>query len=172
MDQLAVVLSGLVGAGAVLLATVISNRAAKQQRGEDRRQLEQQRLEDACIEFVRSIDAYVAAIHSIPWGKRRANRLDKLADRYVGDFLALAALLLQRLLYGYRWEGLLDDVIAAGARLRVVAPSNVRTVMDEVHGLLKGGSDLGEEEGAQLWRDLRERLVQEVARAGANSIAG
>lgn len=151
--------SGVVGAGGAILSAVVANRAGERQRREERHHQDKQRVEDACVDFVRTLDSYIAALSMMPFAKRAPGRLDRLAERFFGDFLSFGALLLQRLLFGYRWERLLDDVIASSARLRVVAPKGIRTVMDEVHALLTSGPDLTKEEGARQWRELRDALT-------------
>ncbi len=155
MDQQVLILIGAlagaaVGAGGVLTSTLI----------EDRRERDHQRIQDAGVDYLRSVESYLASLHAAPFSKAAPRLLEKIVDRVLGESVNVLVLIVQRLLYGYRWERLLDAVVAASARLRVVAAAPLRAAMDEVQAFVASDLDLTSDEATQQWRDARERFIR------------
>jgi hypothetical protein len=81
-------------------------------------------------------------------------------DWLLRDVLDLGARLLMRLLYGFRWERLLDRYVAASARLEIQASTELRALMQEMTKLLFDGR-LTESRLAE-WGGLRKELALSI----------
>lgn len=165
MDQQELILAGAlggasVGAAGVLASTLIANRASRRRWIEDRRERDHQRIQDAGVDYIRSVEAYLASLQAAPFSRRAPGLVERIVDRVLGESVNVLVLVVQRLLYGYRWERLLDAAVAASARLRVVAPAPLRAAMDEVQAFVASDLDLTSEAATEKWRDVRERFVR------------
>jgi hypothetical protein len=156
--DVAILLAAAIGVLGTLAATALAQRAAR--RESDRREIAAlaQRLENAFVEYLASVDAIVGQVHVFPKSEAKLGPVARVVERLLGDSLHVFVLLLQRLIFGFRWERLLDDFFRANARLHVLAPPLLRARMDEVRDVL-ASEDIRTALKKTPWRETRERLI-------------
>lgn len=156
--DIAILLAAAIGVLGTLGATALAQRVAL--RESDRRESSAMalRLENAFVDYLASLDAIIGQVHVFPESQAKLGPITKVVERLLGDSLNILVLLFQRLIFGFRWERLLDDFYRANARLRVMAPPPLRSRMDEVRDILASDSIRTALQQAP-WRDTRERLI-------------
>ncbi|MGD0455772.1 MAG: hypothetical protein ABSB69_19480 [Solirubrobacteraceae bacterium] len=142
-------------------ANALRERGSRREAAKAARSTE---LHQALREYMAALDAVMLEVEDFP-APLRENALDRWVERRlegtpVDVFGHLFGRWVKRRAYGRRHDDLSDRLVAAAARLRLVAPPQVEALMREVESLARehraGGPQLMER-----WRPLRERLRQE-----------
>ncbi len=161
----AILLAAMIGMLGTLGATALVQRAAR--RESDRRDVIAltSRLENAFVDYLAAVDAIIGQVHIFPESRGKLGPVSRAVERLLGDSLNIFVLLLQRLIFGFRWERLLDDFYRANARLRVIAPPLLRSQMDEARDILASENIRAAVQQAR-WRETRDQLIStfEVSR--------
>jgi hypothetical protein len=142
-------------------ANALRERGARKEAARAARGTE---LHQALREYVAALDASMMEVEDFPMPPKMT-ALDRWMERKLqGTLLDLARhlviRLLKRLVYGHRHDDLSDRLVAASARLRLVAPPQVEALMVEVEALARK-YPVGDPHLLTSWKPLRERIRRE-----------
>lgn len=139
-------------------ANALRERGARREAARAARSTE---LHQAMREYMAALDAVMLEAEDFP-APVHQSALDRWFERKVEgtiiDYIGyMFVRLLKRLVFGRRHDDLSDRLVAATARLRLVAPPDVEALMSEVETLARehrtGGSQL-----IERWKPLHDRM--------------
>ena len=138
MDEqtLALLIVGLIGAGGAIGQSIVSNRFARRAAAEVREEERKAELQDAYIEYLRSIDTLANQAFVFPEEAPKLGPVSRAVEKFLGNSVTVFVLLLQRVLFGSRLDRLVDDFVAANARLVVIAEPALIDAMDRIKALI------------------------------------
>lgn len=139
-------------------ANALRERGARKEAARAARGTE---LHQALREYTAALDASMMEVEDFPMPPKMT-ALDRWIERKLQGTLAdlarhLIVRLLKRLVYGHRHDDLSDRLVAASARLRLVAPPQVEALMGEVEALARK-YPVGDPQLLTSWKPLRERI--------------
>lgn len=163
-ETLAVLLGSAMGAGGAIGASLVAHRYAIRVQRSESRDRDRRAFEDAFVSYLGAVDAVVGQVFVFSGEPGDLNRLERAIERLLGPALEVLVVVVQRLLFGFRWERVLDHFYAANARLLVQAPEALREVMSEVVRLF-ASPNVRAALMAAPWRTVRRQLLEEYERA-------
>jgi len=142
-------------------ANALRERGARKEAAKTARSTE---LHQAVREYMAALDAVMLEAEDFPVPPR-VTKIDRWVEKEVRGtvfelFGHIVVRLLKRLVYGRRHDDLSDRLVAAAARLRLVAPPEVEALMSEVEALAREYR-AGDPRLMEQWRPLRDRMRAE-----------
>ncbi|MEA2188498.1 MAG: hypothetical protein QOK16_3509 [Solirubrobacteraceae bacterium] len=158
------VIGSLIGAGAVLLGSLLTGHREQRVRVAEREASRRAELKTAMREYLAALDAVTNELRD-QLAQPTPTRVDRSLDRAMQRaglqvVVFMIGRLLNRAVYGRRHEVLADELMVAAAHLRLVAPPAVADLMREVEEVALEYSS-GDEQWQATWMLLRARVRAE-----------
>lgn len=158
-QTIALLIVGFIGAGGAIGQSIVSNRFARSTAAEAREEARRADLEAAYVEYLRSIDSLANQAFVFPEGAAQFGPVSRAVERLLGGSLIVFVLLLQRAVFGPRLDRLVDDFVAANAKLVVMAPAGLIDAMDRIKALI-AQPNFRRTVSSPEWAAARRQLVE------------